>query len=176
MAFTLNHDGTITTDTAAELLEIADLRRLRLEREAKSIQEELARRRAAKSEEVVTRVFVQVPSETASEISYRQLYEGMADQPKQQALLRALFYKAPVALSDDELRVKLALTSNLDLRGLLIGIIRRANNKGIDSPIRKDMTRSDGGRKRHYRYTVSGAFRDAMADYKFGGALLESAS
>ena len=179
MAFKLNHDGTITTDTAAELLEIVELRKQRQEREQQAQQrltEEIARRVVAKPEEPRS-VSELLNRETVDrEAAYRALYDAMADQDKQQVLLRTLVYKAPQALSDDELRVKLALKSNLDLRGLMIGIIRRAKNRGLDNPIRKEMTRSDGGRKRHYRYAVSGAFRDAMADYKFRGALLESVS
>jgi len=75
--------------------------------------------------------------------------------------------EAPRTFTDTELRQHLQLESNIDLRGLLIGIIRRAKNRGLPNPIAKQMTRMDGGRRRTYRYGATAAFRAAMDGYDF---------
>ena len=97
-------------------------------------------------------------------VGFRKLFNELGDQPQQQALLRVLL-AAPRPLSDADVRLALGLNSNFQLRGLLIGVARKANNRGLPGPIAKEMTRSDGGRKRNYRYAAIPALKRAMEGY-----------
>lgn len=164
MAFTILPDGSIKADSADDL-RIA-LAIVREQRETEQQPKPTPPRAEAKKEARVVRMQPAPTLPIGLEAGYRALYEQMSDQPKQQALLRAVLSSAR-DLSDAELRHMLGLGSNLDLRGLLIGLVRRAANRKLPNPVVKQMTRTDGGRRRVYRYGADSAFRAAMDGYDF---------
>jgi hypothetical protein len=164
MAFTLKPDGSIQTDTAEELVALIALQ----QKAATPPLDDKAAPAAPKPKprplaEVKTAVSLSGQDMTAA---YRQLYSDIDDQ-QQRALLLTLL-SAPRAFTDSELRHGLNLKTNLDLRGSLIGIIRRAHNRHLPNPIVRHMTRTHGGARRAYRYGLTSEFRTAMDGYNVG--------
>jgi hypothetical protein len=88
------------------------------------------------------------------------------DDPQQKKFLHALA-NASKGLTDTEVRSRLAIADNKKLRGLLIGLARRANSASLSGIIKKSVTRTNGG-GRSYRYSLS---KDAAAAIK--GASME---
>lgn len=157
MAFTINPDGSIKVDTADELRQVLALR----EPSHTETQPQPLRQASVKLEAVQIVPEPQRANQVDKDAAYRKFYDDLAAQPQQQKLLRVLL-ASPSQITDGELRIALGLSTNVELRGLLIGIIRRAHNRKVALPLVKKMERFDGGRRRTYRYSASGAFRRAM--------------
>lgn len=80
-------------------------------------------------------------------------------------------------LSGQELQARLGFTSGLPLRGLLIGLVRRARKLGIQArPIRTAITRSEHGRKRHYQYSLHRDLLPLMRQEPVGWGTAETAN
>jgi hypothetical protein len=165
MAFTIKPDGTITVDTVDELRDVLTVRE---QVASKAKQEPKVAAPSNQREPLLNPVELFRPSIPAPDldVSFRKMYEHASDSPQQQRFMRLLVTAPPRMFSDDQLRSELGLESNIGLRGLLIGIVRRANSRALPSPIVKQMTRF-ARNKRAYRYGATGEFRRAMEGYRF---------
>lgn len=131
MAFVLNPDGSIKVDTADELRQVLEVRD---QAARKPPSAEVASSVDAPATTIplireAPKADVKIDKDTA----YRQMFKQLDEQPNQQTLLRLLL-RSQQMVTDTDLRVSLRLSTNLELRGLMIGIIRRAKNRGLQSP------------------------------------------
>jgi hypothetical protein len=173
MALTLNPDGTIKADTPAELAQFMEAREQQRALTAATEQQPVASaRQLPKAEQV--RPAIVPPQKVDRDSAYRFFYEHLSEHPQQQHFLRTLLSSSR-HMTDAELRTALHLSTNIELRGLIIGVIRRAKNRGLPVPFVKQMTRTDGGRRRLYKYAATPAFRRAIEGVRVEGGLLESA-
>ncbi len=140
MAFRIEPDGAVLVDTLDELKQVMALRGIAP-----------VATQAPETSRIATKPAAVVAPKPDPEQVYKTLYASLA--PQQQKLLRVLAHSKN-SLSDSDLREWLGLADNLELRGLLIGIVRRSKGAGLREPIRSHMTRFDSGRRRAYKYSL----------------------
>jgi hypothetical protein len=152
MAITLTPDGSIKADTPAELHEYVRMR--------DQANAELAKPRMIDPPQPRA---IRLRDDEAE--AYRDLFRQLAEQPQQQRFLR-LILDSRGQKSDSEVRKALGLSNNAELRGLMIGIVRRANGRQLAKPFSRTVTRVSSG-ERTYLYEATRAFRSAMSEYLF---------
>lgn len=164
MAITINADGIqIKVDTADELRQALTVVREQMKPHTKAA--------PASSQPVPSPAPVASATASDSADQFQSFYARTSEQPRQQALLRMLL-NSP-SRTDADLCGTLGLTGNSQLRGLLIGIQRRASNRSLPDPIETEVKRVPGG-KRVYVYRASKPFKDAMNGYAGGQQELEN--
>lgn len=147
MAFRVAPDGTVLVDSIDELREVLALKGIAVVQQSAPEPQ-----RPTKPTPVP-----EAGNKSDSVQVFETLYASLPAE--QQKLLRVLAHSKN-SLSDADLREWLGLTSNVGLRGLLIGIVRRSRKAGLRDPIKRKMTRFDGGRRRSYRYSLhAGLFK-----------------
>jgi hypothetical protein len=163
MPFRIRPDGTIEVDSSAELLDVMRVR-TQLGQAEKTVVPHAPQGQTPNGRHGERPQNPVAESSSNRDSGFRALYTQAAEQPQQQKLLKAIL--RPKGLTDSQLRAELGLSSNVALRGLMIGLVRRASNRGLPNPIHREMTRTDGGRKRAYHYSAASAFRRAMQGVK----------
>jgi|SRR5215510_8810472 len=153
MAITLTPDGSIKADTPAELYEYVRMRDQATSESAPAMPRPVDPPARG----------IRIRQDEGEE--YRDLYRQLAEQPQQQRFLK-LMVDSRGPKSDSEVRRALGLSSNTELRGLLIGIARRASGRQLASPLKRTVNRVSSG-ERTYLYEATRAFRSAMSDYLF---------
>lgn len=162
MAITIKPDGAILVDTPEELRVVLDIQAERASAAkppaapAVPPPAPMSAPAASTPQPIPSRFPVREPSHQAE--VYREFYRQMeVESPQQQRLIDHLIRRE---MTDSELRLALGLSRNQDLRGLLIGIVRRAHNRKLPGVVGKQVGRV--GRKRTYVYSLTPEFRDAV--------------
>jgi hypothetical protein len=164
MAITIRPDGTISVETPDDLRIVLDVQAARaatarpatpaspaVDASADPLPEAVEPSRVPPSRFLASGDRVE---------GYRELYHQIGrESPTQRLLIDSLFLRE---MSDAELRMAVGVPRNQDLRGLLIGIVRRANNRKLPGLVAKQMRRTDGGRKRTYVYSLTSESRHAL--------------
>lgn len=160
MAYTILPDGSVRVETVDELKEALALMR---ENRMAPLSVHVPRPATVAGPERVESVVPDKPSpqelaELTRELGYTRLFREASDEQKR--LIRFLV-GVPGWATLEDIRNFLGLANDRKLRGVLIGIVRRATSQGVTPPILSQATRSSGG-KREYRYRITDEFRRAV--------------
>jgi hypothetical protein len=146
----------VEADTIAELEALMELYRRKTEKPAPPPAE-------PKANEVI---HVAPPDREVQWRGFARSVQG-AESDLQYRLLEMLA-KSAGGMNGNDVQAAFGFADGIQLRGSLISLVRRARNAGLPAPIRTSVSRTNGGRKRLYRYSLN---RELLSVMRQDGAV-----